>query len=75
MDRETFWNGFYFYIIIQGAIVLVKSINLFELSWWLIFIPTYLVILGGFFFVVYFWFTCNPRIEKVIKNKTILKEK
>jgi energy-coupling factor transporter transmembrane protein EcfT len=64
MDREIFWNGFYVYIIIQGMIIVIRLLKLIEVSWWLVFIPTFVILLGGFVFLIYFGLTCNPRIEK-----------
>lgn len=64
MSRETFWNGFYFYIIIQVTVIVAKLVELFEISWWFILSPTILVFLGGFAFTIYFGLTCNSRIEK-----------
>ena len=69
MDGETFWNGFYAYIVVQGTVILVKLVELLEISWWLILSPTILVFLGGFAFIIYFVLTCNPRIEKDITQE------
>lgn len=33
-------------------------------SWWIVMIPTFLVVLGVIFLGFYFFITCNPRIEK-----------
>jgi hypothetical protein len=66
MSRETFWNGFYIYIIVQGTVIVGKLVELFEISWWFILFPTILIFLGGLAFAVYFGLTCNPRIERDI---------
>ena len=64
MNRETFWTGYYFYVVVQGTLIAARLVKLIEVSWWLVFIPTILVLLGGFAFLIYFGLTCNPRIEK-----------
>ena len=64
MIRETFWNGFYIYVIVQGTVIVGKLVELFEISWWLILSPTIFVFLGGLYFAIWFGLTCNPRIEK-----------
>jgi len=64
MIRETFWNGFYIYVIVQGTVIVGKLVKLFEISWWLILSPTILIFLSGFAFAIYFGLTCNPRIER-----------
>jgi len=63
-NEEAFSYGFYIWFLIQFMVIITRFIGMFSFSWWLVFIPTYLVMLGGFFFAAYFWFTCNPRIEK-----------
>ncbi|HBD92562.1 MAG TPA: hypothetical protein DC057_00145 [Spirochaetia bacterium] len=64
MDRSTFWTGYFVYAVIQGMIVMARLIKLIEISWWLVFIPTILIFLGAFVFLVYLSFVYNLRIEK-----------
>ncbi len=68
MNRETFWNGFYYYFMVQLIAVLLGKWIL-DWSWWIVLIPTILVVLGVVLFGIYFWITCNPRIELIKKNK------
>ena len=65
MDRSTFWTGYFVYAVIQGMIVMARLVKLIEISWWLVFIPTFLILAGGFLFLIYFGLTCDPRIEEV----------
>ena len=64
MDRSTFWTGYFVYAVIQGMIIMARLVKLIEISWWLVFIPTILILVGGFLFLIYFGLTCHPRIEK-----------
>lgn len=42
----------------------LREIAAKKLHWWVVLIPTFLIILGGILFAIYFWITCNPRIER-----------
>ena len=64
MDRSTFWTGYFVYAVIQGMIIMARLVKLIEISWWLVFIPTILIFLGAFVFLVYLSFVYNLRIEK-----------
>jgi hypothetical protein len=63
MNREAFWTGFYIWFVFQFMMILVGRF-IEDWSWWIVLIPTLLVVLGGTSFAIYFWFTCDPRIEK-----------
>jgi len=63
MNREAFWNGFYIWFVTQFFFIMLGRF-VENYSWWIVLIPTFLIILGGTCFAIYFWFTCNPRIEK-----------
>ena len=64
MDRSTFWTGYFVYAVIQGMIIMARLVKLIEISWWLVFIPTILIFLSAFVFLVYLSFVYNLRIEK-----------
>ena len=68
MDRSTFWTGYFVYAVIQGMIVMARLIKLIEISWWLVFIPTFLILLYGFSVIIYLKLTCNLRIEKTTET-------
>lgn len=60
--REPFWTGGYIWLVSQVILLLVgKWVE--NWSWWVVLIPTFLVVLGGISFAIYFWLTCDPRIE------------
>jgi len=67
MFWKEFWNGFYVWFFIQFIFILLgKWIN--NWSWWIILIPTFLIVLTVILFGIYFWITCNPRIESIKKQ-------
>ena len=63
MDRSTVWTGIYAYIVVQVAFIMSRLVKLVEWSWWIVFSPALLILIGGLLFLVYFGLTCNPRIE------------
>lgn len=64
MERSTFWTGYFVYAVIQGMIIIARLIKLIEISWWLVFVPTFVSFLGGLVFLIYLSFVYNLRIEK-----------
>jgi len=71
MDRSTFWTGYFVYAVIQGMIIMARLVKLIEISWWLVFIPTILIFLSAFVFLVYLSFVYNLRIEKDDKESRV----
>ena len=63
MDRSTVWTGIYAYIVVQVAFIMSRLVKLVEWSWWIVFSPVLLILIGGLLFLIYFGLTCNPRIE------------
>lgn len=63
-DRADSWLGVYAYMIIQIIFIIIKLIKLVIWSWWIIFSPTWIILMGGILFAIYFCVTCNPRIER-----------
>jgi len=68
MYRKEFWNGFYVWFFIQ-LILIIFGRWAYSWFWWIILIPTFLVMIGAILFAIYFWITCNPRIELTKKKQ------